>query len=396
MPPAQEKQVKLLVSFLFASVFLAIGSILVITGKSDSSSLLELDGIPLDKNALSQLQGETLGASGNSLSLVESHLSAKRINKLLQAHESGQIDGIPLDSHAMAKLNGGTSSRLTETEFHRPKRHSKVVSRAQKYLNHGKAALDQGRWKSAVKDFSRAKRIWRSEGNDKYHWAQTLQSDVLRAHPRSNAGSKHSSPSKSPAMNKAVREISSGHAFRSLYGLMRERRSSSKSSEGVSSALKAAARGVEQAKRGYSASLSTVNSAKTQQLAQVSQKSEDFKMKRLMKEAEQRLAKKEKQIIQEEFKKMYKPQATMRQTSNTITLESPPTALAANQYPGNQYAGSGYAIGGDSVQTAVGSSVQPQATSLYQPSFVQQNYPVQQLYDGTSEQELPQAASEVV
>eukprot|EP00960_Hanusia_phi_P032761 750049-Hanusia_phi.AAC.2 len=382
MQLVQERQVKLLVGFLLVSVFLAIGSIVVITRTSYGSSLLELDGIPLDKNAMSQLNGDTERRPKSALSLIESHLSAKRINKLLEAHESGQIDGIPLDSHAMAKLDGGSSSRLAQASLQRPQTHRKVVSRAQNFLNQGKQDLDEGRWKSAIKDFSRAKDIWKSEGNDKYHWAQTLKSDVLRAHPRSSTGSKHASSSKSPAMNKAVRDISSGHAFRSLYGLMRERRALSKNTDAVSSALKAAARGVEQAKKGYSVSLAT---AKTQQLAQISKNSEDVRMKKLIQEAERRLAKKEKQIIREEFKKIYKQHYATGKSSNTIRLESPPTVLATNPYTDNEYAASGYASSG--AQASMGSLVQqPQGASPYQPPAVQPSYPVQQLYGGSSEQ----------
>lgn len=236
------------------------------------AQLLEVDGIPLDSRAAAELTGRS-GTDGRSsaISMHLSHMSPKSIDKLLKDNEKGEIDGIALDSHAMAELGGGMdkSSAHDSQEAHKK---GKQSSRAQRFLDEGKQELDSRHWKAAVKLFARAKRIWKKEGNDQYHWADSLEHDVLRLHPDSKPvgnsfGGSHSGEGGArSSVRKAVKQLSSGHAFRSLYGLMRDQKASQVEQLGEGIAQKA----VEEAKRVISPYRSLMAApARTQSLSEV-------------------------------------------------------------------------------------------------------------------------------
>eukprot|EP00961_Rhodomonas_salina_P206324 2785110-Rhodomonas_salina.1 len=203
---------------------LLFGLLVIIYSTSDSTTeLYSLDGIQLDPNAVSQLTG---GDSAKTPSYVYlSHESGHRINKLLKKDEKGEIDGIALDSRAEAELGDSHVSIQHRHSERASSSKKKRVSRAQTLLDEGKENLDSSNWQDAVKLFAKAEAIWKRHGNEDYHWAASLKNDVLRAHPEL-AAQKPGSPGMSEhqlEVKDAEKQLSSGHAFRSLYGLLREK-----------------------------------------------------------------------------------------------------------------------------------------------------------------------------
>lgn len=223
--------------------------------------LLEIDGIELDAHAAAQLHGggsgsgKDVAARSSALSMQLSHMGAKDINKLLKNNEHGEIDGIALDSHAMKELRGGGASHHARAA-HSAHKHARSASHAQLLVDEGKQDLDSRQWKAAVKLFARAKRIWKREGSAQYHWADSLEHDVLRLHPGAAAGSHTISTARHraeegrrPELRRAVNELSSGHAFRSLYGLLRDEHNVQKNVKAAQTGESAAQQAVQEAKR---------------------------------------------------------------------------------------------------------------------------------------------------
>jgi len=305
---------------------------------TDHQQLLEVDGIQLDADASAELSGSTVGAGKSSvISMHLSHMSGKGINKLLKDNEQGEIDGIALDSHAMAELHGGGSSA-------RGARHSsntakaKASSRAQLLLDEGKQDLDSRQWQAAVQLFSRAKRIWKRESNDQYHWAASLEHDVLRLHPGAKPGvtaahSGHQAAGQ-PSVRTAVKELSNGHAFRSLYGLLRDRHAIRAAHRGETIAQKA----VAEARKVVAPyrSLMDVPSApaRTQTLAQVVRKGHGSKLDAAIASAAKELERKGKlQLLHEKAKivKMARElelAAATKAVRSEVRLGEPPAAMA--------------------------------------------------------------------
>jgi hypothetical protein len=216
--------------------------------------LLELDGITLDANAAAQL-----GEGGDGQGSATAYPSDPT-DKMLKMHEADDLDGIALDKHAASILHRAHIHALAGRKAKGSRgRNAKGGDPSQQVLEKGEKELDGGRYSSAVRDLRKARDMFKNEGRDDWHWAQTLVDDVKRAHPElaSTSGTSTGSDSspkvlavirgdaqasqsesqvpaayaaqkKAPAagqgllINKAAKELASGQQFRSLYGLARD------------------------------------------------------------------------------------------------------------------------------------------------------------------------------
>ena len=327
----------------------ALGAALLIALAAPSAptqlSEVVVDGIPLDAHAAAELSGGAGNRAGRSsvISMHLSHMSSKGIDKLLKDNEKGEVDGIALDSHAMAALGGGDSAHAAHVSHAERKSAAAGGSRAQRLLDEGKQDLDGRQWKAAVKLFARAKRIWRREGNANYHWAASLQHDVLRLHPgakstrRAVAGdSGHSAGGGRSDVSAAVRKLSSGTQFRSLYGLLRDHRAAKAARHGESIAQKA----VAEAKRVVSPYRSLLDApARTQTLAEVPSKSGLARINSAVRAAEEELERKGKMELLHEKAKIVQMarelarSAATRAARSEVRLGSPPAILLAQRPP---------------------------------------------------------------
>jgi hypothetical protein len=309
------------------------------------ADLLEVDGIALDSHAAAELSGGGLGgqrAGRSALSMHLSHMNGKSIDKLLKDNEKGEIDGIALDSHAMAELNGGGPAHAAHAR-HAADRNARASSRAQRLLDEGKQDLDSRQWKAAVRLFARAKRIWRREDNDQYKWADSLEHDVLRLHPGAKPVGTHpmravhgerTPEGARPGVRTAVKALSSGHAFRSLYGLLRDRHAMVAAHHGENVAKKA----VEEAKRVIAPYRSLMDvPGRTQALAEVKSKT---KLDSAIASAERELERKGKMELLHEKAKIVKMARDLARAAATkaarseVRLGAPPTALLQGQPEG--------------------------------------------------------------
>lgn len=334
----------------FAMVCTVSALLLTLSG-GPQAELLEVDGISLDAHAAAQLsKGDTSGTrvGSSALSMHLSHMNSKSINKLLKNNEKGEIDGISLDSHAMAELSGGVPSDRAPHANH-DARKSKASSRAQRLLDEGKQELDSRQWKAAVRLFARAKRIWRRQDNEEYRWADSLEHDVLRLHPGARpvgARSAHTPPAGSgrPDMRTAVKQLSSGHAFRSLYGLLRDQHAMEAAHHGEGVAKKA----VEEAKRVIAPYRSLMDApARTEALAEV-RKDKQSKLGSALASAERELERKGKMELLHEKARIVKMArqlaraAAAKAARSEVRLGAPPAQLLQGQpvqrAPGTQLA----------------------------------------------------------
>ncbi|KAJ1495668.1 hypothetical protein T484DRAFT_1761590, partial [Baffinella frigidus] len=211
-----------------AAVCAACAILLVQRGPGGGDvALLEIDGIHLDENAMKTL-GKGDGAASRARRTYDlSHDSSKQIDKVLVKHEKGMIDGISLDANAMKTLGSSAPAGGAASAPHG--KTPKGISRAQAFMNDGKHDLDKHRWSAAVNNFARAKASWKAKGDSSWRFADTLQKDVLRSHPVSGKVEKAAGDTQgAPPMGRhakqvqtAMRQLSSGKTFRSLYGLMR-------------------------------------------------------------------------------------------------------------------------------------------------------------------------------
>ena len=302
-----------------------------------------VDGIPLDARAAAALGGGAGRGAGRSsaISMHLSHLSGKSIDKLLKNNERGEIDGIALDSHAMAALGSGGGAAHAAHASHAAQTSAAATSRAQRLLDEGKQDLDGRQWKAAVRLFARAKRIWRREGNDQYHWASSLEHDVLRLHPGAKpAGSiaakdsRHSADGGRSDVSAAVRQLSSGSQFRSLYGLLRDHRADKAARRGESVAQKA----VAEAKKVIAPYRSLMDApARTQTLAEVPAKGGDSRISAVVKAAEEELERKGKMELLHEKAQIVKMArelsraAATKATRSEVRLGAPPASLLQGQ-----------------------------------------------------------------
>ena len=212
-----------------AGVVVTVATVLTSLAQDRSSSLLELDGIFLDRNAEAVLGGS------------ESSTDVDRrtpTDKLLHQHEAGELDGIALDNNAVSMLTSHRQlhlekfSQLPKAEIGRKLQKGTGVNLpAQQLLERGEVMLSAGRYGSAVRLLRKAKKLWgQNSGNSRF--AETLIQDIKRAHPISKH--QHAQDSKTAArmtqgdkfsegMKWAAKTLSSGKEFRSLYGLMRDR-----------------------------------------------------------------------------------------------------------------------------------------------------------------------------
>ena len=202
--------------------------------RGSAAELMEIDGITLDSNAVRTLglsTGDDAQAKAREVYDL-SHDSSKQINNVLVKHEKGNLDGIPLDANAMKAL--GTSApevRAAGGGSPPQSKRPKGISMAQGFMNDGKRDLDKHHWTRAVEMFNRAERVWKGEGSANWRFAQTLKKDVLRAHKVNKSIDSSAVGSSSTPLGhhrlqvqKAMRQLSTGHAFRSLYGLMRSQK----------------------------------------------------------------------------------------------------------------------------------------------------------------------------
>jgi hypothetical protein len=318
---------------LLGVLVVACAVVLLLAGEKPlPSRLLEVDGIELDPHAAAELSGGGDGDRGSAISVKLSHMNGKNIDKLLKDNEKGEIDGIALDRNAMAELHG-SSAHLSHVS-HAAKEKAKASSRAQRLLDEGKEDLDSRRWKTAVKLFARAKRIWKRNGNDFYHWADSLEHDVLRMHPsaapsriashvrQATAGHGQSS------VRRAVKQLSTGHQFRSLYGLLRDQHAMSAAHDGEVIAQKAVAKAKE-----LLAPYRSLNEApaRTQDLAQV--KGKGAEIDAAVAKAEKELEQKGKMELLHEKAQIVKMarklarDAAAKAAQNEVRLGAPPAAL---------------------------------------------------------------------
>jgi len=326
----------------------ALGAALLIAMAAPSAPTLlsevVVDGIPLDAHAAAELNGGAEHRAGRSsaISMHLSHMSSKGIDKLLKDNEKGEVDGIALDSHAMAALGEGDSAHAVHVS--NAERKSAVAgSRAQRLLDEGKQDLDGRQWKAAVKLFARAKRIWRREGNDNYHWAASLEHDVLRQHPGARSAriavaghSGRSAGGERYDVRAAVRKLSAGTEFRSLYGLLRDHRAVKAARHGESIAQKA----VAEAKRVVAPYRSLLDApARTQTLAQVPAKGGLSSINSAVRAAEEEMERKGKMELLHEKAKIVQMarelarSAATRAVRSEVRLGSPPAILLAQQPP---------------------------------------------------------------
>lgn len=309
------------------------------------ADLLEVDGIALDSRAAAELSGGgsvAKRAGTSALSMHLSHMNGKNIDKLLKDNEKGEIDGIALDSHAMAELNGGQLSHAAHAR-HAADRKAKASSRAQRLLDEGKQDLDSRQWKAAVRLFARAKRIWRREDNDQYRWADSLEHDVLRLHPGAKPVRTHSvravhgrrtAEGARPGVRTAVKALSSGRAFRSLYGLLRDRHAMVAAHHGENVAKKA----VEEANRVIAPYRSLLDApGRTQALAEVKKSGSKTKLDSAIASAERELERKGKMELLHEKAKIVKMArdlalaAATKAARSQVRLGAPPAALLQGQ-----------------------------------------------------------------
>jgi len=211
----------------FVLCALVVCAVVYFSHEDQTTSLMQIDGITLDANAMAQLGGGSSGSESSQSSpnyVTVSHESSKHMNQLLKKEEKGSFDGIALDSRAAAEFGDAQVHIKHRHDIHRAASHKLRVSKAQRMLDAGKQDLDSNNWADAVKRFSMAESMWKKDGNADYHWAQSLKKDVLRAHPEAGADehSPHVLSAHQQAIKDAEKQLSSGHAFRSLYGLLRE------------------------------------------------------------------------------------------------------------------------------------------------------------------------------
>jgi hypothetical protein len=312
-------------------------SALLLTVAPPRAELVEVDGISLDSHAAAELSnggGSGQRAGSSALSMHLSHMNSKSINKLLKDNEKGEIDGISLDSRAMAELNGGAPAAHASHDSHAARK-SKASSRAQRLLDEGKQELDSRQWKAAVRLFARAKRIWRRQNNEQYKWADSLEHDVLRLHPGAKPAGVHSAHTQTenprPDMRTAVKQLSSGHAFRSLYGLLRDQHATEAAQRGEGVAKKA----VQEAARviaPYRSLMDASAPARTQALVQV-KRSGKSKMDSAVALAEHELERKGKMELLHEKAKIVKMArqlaraAAAKATDSEVRLGAPPAQL---------------------------------------------------------------------
>ena len=300
--------------------------------------LLEVDGIQLDRHAAEELSGAGAVGKSSAISMHLSHMSGKGINKLLKDNEQGEIDGIALDSHAMAELYGGASSHARAS--HAAAKQSKTSSRAQLLLDEGKQDLDSRHWKLAVQLFGRAKHIWKRAGNNQYHWASSLENDVLRLHPGAKpaghaAHARRTEGRQSmrrPGVSTAVKELSNGHQFRSLYGLLRDKHAMKAAHRGETIAQKA----VAEARKVVAPYRSIMDApAHTQTLTQVNGKSS--KLDAAIASAEKELERKGKMELLHEKAKIVQMArelahaAATRAVRSEVRLGAPPTEMVRSE-----------------------------------------------------------------
>jgi hypothetical protein len=202
---------------------------------------MEIDGIQLDANAAAQL-GDGADGSG-SLSAYPPDPT----DKMLKQHEADDLDGIALDTHAASVLHRARIHAMASRKARGNRGRNAKGDIAQQLLEKGEQELDSSRYRSAVQDLRKARDMWKKEGRDDWHWAQTLVDDVKRAHPKLAAskprviaviqGDEAQQTQEAPPMQaaqnpapatgqslikNAAKELASGAQFRSLYGLARD------------------------------------------------------------------------------------------------------------------------------------------------------------------------------
>jgi hypothetical protein len=344
------------------SVALGAALLIALAAPSAPTQLSEVvvDGIPLDAHAAAELSGGDGKREGNevigkrsgmeryrerasAISMHLSHMSSKGIDKLLKDNEKGEVDGIALDSHAMAALGGADSAHAAHVSHAERKSAAAGGSRAQRLLDEGKQDLDGRQWKAAVKLFARAKRIWKREGNANYRWAASLEHDVLRLHPGAKSAwsavagdSGHSAGRGRSDVRAAVRTLSAGTQFRSLYGLLRDHRAAKAARHGESIAQKA----VAEANRVVAPYRSLLDApARTQTLAEVPAKGGLSRMNSAVMAAEEELERKGKMELLHEKAKIVQMarelarSAATRAVRSEVRLGLPPAILRAQQPP---------------------------------------------------------------
>jgi hypothetical protein len=214
-----------------AAIFgLAFAIVHVLYSEERYSSLLEVDGIPLDSNAAAVLGGKQSRRT---------YGSADPSDKMLHEQEAGELDGVALDKNAESLLTEHPTLHLKTfsaipTAKQVMRKRTGVNLPAQGYLERGEADLSAGRYGSAIRLLKKARRLWKGQHSGNSHFAQTLIYDIEKAHPTAEH-SRHMGPTSAnfmrassnrgritEGMRLAAKTLSTGKEFRSLYGLMRD------------------------------------------------------------------------------------------------------------------------------------------------------------------------------